>query len=135
MSQKDARNKVNDSHTWKQLVNEHEGGETEFQIQVIKFFDSPLDRQVSEAVRIERTGAQRILNSKLVYSRSRLPRIVTEDIQEETIGDSGKTIEETSGGRGEEQSRERPLTDKQIRKKKRKENICDNPLILARQFH
>ena len=81
---------------------------------------------MSEAVRIERTGAQRILNSKSVYSRSRLPRIVTEDIQEETIGDSGKTVEETSGGRGEEQSRERPLTDKQIRKMKRKENLCDN---------
>merc|ERR1712101_41645 len=58
--------------------------------------------------------------------RSRLPRIITEDIQEETIGDSGKTVEETSRGRGEEQSRERPLTDKQIRKMKRKENLCDN---------
>ena len=33
---------------------------------------------------------------------------------------------ETSGGRGKEQSRERPLTDKQIRKMKRKENLCDN---------
>ena len=51
-----------------------------------------------EAVRIERTGAQRILNSKAVYSRFRLPRIVTEDIQEETIGDSGRKIEETAGG-------------------------------------
>jgi len=124
--QRDARNRVNDSHIWKHWLIEHGGEETEFQIQVIKFFDSPLDRQVSEAVRIERTGAKRILNSKSVYSRSRLPRIVTEDIQEETIGDSGKTVEETSGGRGEEQSRERPLTDKQIRKMKRKENLCDN---------
>merc|ERR1711888_143878 len=75
---------------------------------------------------MERTGAQRILNSKAVYSRLRLPRIITEDIQEETIGDSGRTIEETSGGMGKEQSRERPLTDKQIRKMKRKENLCDN---------
>ena len=55
----------------------------------------------TDKCRIERTGAQRILNSKAVYSRSRLPRIVTEDIQEETIGDSGRTIEETSG-RGEQ---------------------------------
>merc|ERR1712236_44470 len=92
---RDARNRVSDSHIWKHWLIEHGGEETEFQIQIIKFFDSPLDRQVSEAVRIERTGAQRILNSKSVYSRSRLPRIVTEDIQEETIGDSGKTVEET----------------------------------------
>ena len=88
------KKKMNDFHIWKHWINEHRGKETDFQI----FFDSPLDRQVFEAVRIERTGAQRILNSKAVYSRSRLPRIVTEDIQEETIGDSGRTIEETSGG-------------------------------------
>ena len=50
---------------------------------------------MSEAVRIERTVAQRILNSKAVYSRSRLPRIISEDIQEETIGDSGRTVEES----------------------------------------
>ena len=62
--QRDARDRVSDSHIWKHWVNEHEGEETEFQIQVIKFFDSPLDRQVLEAVRIERTSAQRILSSK-----------------------------------------------------------------------
>ena len=54
---------------------------------------------MSEAVRIERTGAQRVLNSKAGYNRARLPRIVAEDSKEdETIGDTGKTIEETRGG-------------------------------------
>ena len=54
---------------------------------------------MSEAVRIERTGAQRVLNSKAGYNRARLPRIVAEDSkEEETIGDTGKTIEETRGG-------------------------------------
>ena len=96
---RDAGNKAADSHIYKHWQNEHAGRETEFQFQIIKFFSSPLDRQVSEAVRIEWTGAQKILNSKAGYNRARLPRIVAENTkEEETIGDTGKTIEETRGG-------------------------------------
>ena len=41
---------------------------------------------MSEAVRIERTGAQRVLNSKAGYNRARLPRMVAEDNR----GDEGR---------------------------------------------
>ena len=99
MNIKDTESKTVVSHIYKHWQNEHDGRETEFQFQIIKFFSSPLDRQVSEAVRIERTSAQKVLNSKAGYNRARLPRIVAEDSkEEETIGDTGKTIEETRGG-------------------------------------
>ena len=39
--------------------------------------------EVSEAVRIIRTGAERILNSKGVYSRCSLPRIVPVDTSDD----------------------------------------------------
>ena len=43
---------------------------------------------MSEAVRIARTGATKIINSKMEYNRSSLPRIVTVDAPEEvTLGD------------------------------------------------
>ena len=37
---------------------------TEFSFEIIQFFARPLERQVGEAVRIVRTGASQILNSK-----------------------------------------------------------------------
>ena len=49
------------------------GVETPFKFEIIGFFKTPLERQVAEAVRLQRTGAVKILNSKSVYSRSSIP--------------------------------------------------------------
>ena len=38
---RDAGNKRADSHIYKHWQNEHDGRETEFQFQIIKFFSSP----------------------------------------------------------------------------------------------
>ena len=44
------------------------------------------------AVRISTTGATKILNSKMEYSRSRLQKIISIDFQEEaSLGDSDKS--------------------------------------------
>ena len=43
---------------------------------------------MGEAVRIERTGAQHILNSKSMFNRSGLPRVIAKDTEEPTnLGD------------------------------------------------
>ena len=124
---RDAGNRTADSHIYKHWQNEHAGRETEFQFQIIKFFSSPLDRQVSEAVRIERTGAQKILNSKAGYNRARLPRIVAEDTkEEETIGDTGKTIEETRGGGQFEFILTGKALEKNQRRQRKKELMRDS---------
>ena len=123
---RDARYKAQDSHIYKHWQNEHAGRETEFQFQIIKFFSSPLDRQVSEAVRIERTGAHKILNSKAVYSRSGLTRLVAVGTkEEETIGDTGKTIEETRGGGQFEFILTGKALEKNQRRQRRKDMLRD----------
>merc|ERR1712082_312626 len=124
---RDARNKANDSHIYNHWQSEHAGRETEFQFQIVKFFNSPLERQVSEAVRIERTGAHKILNTKGVYNRSSIPKLVALDSKEEkTIGDTGKTIKETRGGGQSEYILTGIALEKNQRKQRRKEKLKDN---------
>ena len=81
---------------------------------------------MSEAVRIEWTGAQKVLNSKAGYNRARLPRIVAEDTkEEETIGDTGKTIEETRGGGQFEFILTGKALERNQRRQRRKEKLRD----------
>ena len=78
-----------DSHIHKHWVKKHNGRQTRFSFQVLKFFKSALERQVGEAVRIMKTGAKRILNSRGEFNRCSLPIITTkEESEEETQGDS-----------------------------------------------
>ena len=79
-----ARKKRGDSHIFKHWMNQHGGRETKFSFEIVKFFSTPLERQVDEAVRIAKTGAGQILNSKSMYNRSSLPRIVAQDVKEPT---------------------------------------------------
>ena len=72
----------------KHWTNVHGGLETTFKFEIIAFFNSPLERQVAEAVRIARTGGERILNSKVDYKRCKSPRIIALDTQEvKNLGD------------------------------------------------
>ena len=83
-----ARYKRADSHIFKHWSNQHAGRETKFSFKILNFFAAPLERQVGEAVRIARTGASTILNSKSVYNRNPLPRIIARDVVEPTnLGD------------------------------------------------
>ena len=73
----------------------HEGRKTEFSFNILGFFRTPLERQVAEGVRIARTGATRLLNSKAVYSRCPLPRLsIDKEEVEENLGDVQKTMED-----------------------------------------
>ena len=80
------KNNKSDSHMFKHATNEHPGEpKPKFQFKVVKTFQSSLMRQVSEAVRIRRRGDS-ILNSKGVYNRCSLPRLV---VEQDTQGDGG----------------------------------------------
>ena len=71
----DAEKEKKGSHIYKHWSVHHGGVRTRFSFKILSFYESPLERQVGEFVRIDRTGATRILNSKAAYSRSRVPRI------------------------------------------------------------
>ena len=72
-----------DSHIHKHWVNKHQGKQTKFSFKILNFFSSALERQVAEAVRILKTGAERILNSRGEFNRCSLPRITTKEEVEE----------------------------------------------------
>ena len=93
-----ARDRRADSHIYKHWSIQHAGKETKFSFKILGFFDAPLERQVGEAVRIALTGAGSILNSKSVFNRNPLPRIVAQDVVEETnLGDLTHQSEEKGG--------------------------------------
>ena len=72
---------TDDSHMHKHAVTEHGDEEKpKFQFNIIRTFQSALTRQISEAVRIRRRG-EGVLNSKGVYNRCALPRLVIEQPQ------------------------------------------------------
>ena len=87
----DLEKKRADSHMWKHWEIDHAGEEQEpqFKLKVVTTFQSSLDRQIAEAVRIRRRGAG-VLNSKGVYNRCSLPRLVVE----ESKTDDGKEQDE-----------------------------------------
>ena len=83
---------------------EHSSQEAEFSMQVIQSHTSCLGRQVHEAVRITRTEAEIILNSKSEFHQAPLVRVVaTTGLQEEqTIASSqgvGTGTSTNQGGR------------------------------------
>ena len=76
------------------LVESSWGVETRFSFKIISFFSSPLERQVGEAVRILRTGAEQVLNSKSENNRCKIPRIVAKDDKEVlSLGDTEQQTE------------------------------------------
>ena len=90
----DARKKKSDSHIHKHWQNQHGGVETEFCFKIVSFHNSALDRQISEAVRISRTGGEKILNSRGEYNRCELVRIVAkETVEIPFLGDTGATTD------------------------------------------
>ena len=82
--QQGLRQKSEKSALWKHCVLEHSSQEAEFSMQVIMSHTSCLGRQVHEAVRITRTEAEIILNSKSEFHQAPLVRVVaTTGLQEE----------------------------------------------------
>ena len=74
----DGKTGKDDSHIAKHWEERHPGeAMPEFRFRMVKSFQDPLSRQVAESVRIDLRG-ENILNSKTVYSRNKLPRLVVQ---------------------------------------------------------
>ena len=73
-----------DSHIFKHQSLLPQGSkEPQFIMRAVSFHKSALDRQVSEGVRIRRRGGEgAVLNSKSEFNRSRIPRLVLEEVEE-----------------------------------------------------
>ena len=107
-----------DSHISKHWTNQHQGRQTRFNFEIIGFFSTALERQIAEAVRILRTGAERILNSRGEYNRCSLPRLMTkEDTEEVPLGDQEPEEEDQDDGQ-EVQGEDEPKSKKLIRLEK-----------------
>ena len=91
--QEGLRQKSEKSPLWKHCVNEHSSQEADFSMQVIRFHNSCLGRQVHEAVRITRTEAEIILNSKSEFHQAPLVRVVsTTGLQEEQTSSASQGV-------------------------------------------
>jgi hypothetical protein len=91
---------------WKHCMNEHGGQQAEFSMKVVGRFFSCLVRQVNEAVRIEMSVADCVMNSKAEFHQSPLVRVVAvtglqeEQGEEPDVGQGGRGRGRGRGGRG-----------------------------------
>ena len=86
----DYRKETSDSHMHKHATTDHHGEENPtFSFKVVKSFQNALARQVSEAVRLRKRG-DIVLNSKGVYNRCALPRLLVEQ-NEKIVGEDEPT--------------------------------------------
>ena len=119
-----------DSVMYKHWELHHAGKKTEFKFNILGVFNTPLERQVAEGVRISRTGATSLLNSKAVYSRSLLPRLrIDKNPVEENLGDVDKTMKEDDNVFEEQEEQGKILTgsmlEKAVTRQKKKAKMRD----------
>ena len=74
---------------WKHCLVEHDGREAEFEMKVLRTFKSCLDRQVNEAVRINISKADIVMNSKSEFRQAPVKRVVPAWPGEEAGGRPG----------------------------------------------
>ena len=75
----DYHRQVPDSHMLKHQLVDHDGAKAHFEFKVLSSYRTALRRQIAEAVEIRREGEACLLNSKGMYNRCSLPRLVVED--------------------------------------------------------
>ena len=84
----DYKSKSSDSHIYKHHVLHHNSeGEPEFVMKVVGYHSTALSRQVGEAVRIGRRGADSLLNSKSEFNRCSIVRLTLEKEENKTKED------------------------------------------------
>ena len=95
----DFESRSGDSHILKHWLNHHGGqGTPKFRIDVIKYCQDTLTRQVGEAVRIQYRG--QTLNSKSGFNRSGLSRLVLPEPKEDDNDEPPDRIDEVAEPRG-----------------------------------
>ena len=67
-----------DNALWKHCAQVHQGREVKFKMRVLRSHRTPMSRQIQEAVEIENSKADILMNSKGEWNGSRIPRIVIE---------------------------------------------------------
>ena len=73
---KDFKSNLENSHIMKHHIIHHGGiGEPSFFLRPVRYFSTPLTRQIAEAVRIEQWGESIVLNSRSEFNRSKIPRL------------------------------------------------------------
>ena len=99
--QQGLQQKSEKSALWKHCVSQQASQEEEFSMKIIQSHSSCLSRQVHEAVRISRTDAEFILNSKSEFHQAPLVRVLaTTGLQEEQSSAASQGVGEGTGGRG-----------------------------------
>ena len=89
-----------DNPLWKHCTVEHEGEHVEFSMEVLQAFHSSMARQVNEGVRIKRSEADCLMNSKSEFHQHPVVRVVP------MRGIQLEQGEEQRGGRGRGQRRQ-----------------------------
>ena len=90
------------SALWKHCESEHSSQEAEFSMHIVGCHSSCLGRQVHEAVRISRTEAEIILNSKSEFHQAPIVRVMaTSGLQEEQTSAASQGVGAGGAGRGQ----------------------------------
>ena len=86
---------------WKHCLAEHDGEHVDFSMEVLQSFQSSMARQVNEGVRIKRSKADCLMNSKSEFHQHPVVRVVPmRGLQQE----QGEAVEQRrGGGRGRRQ--------------------------------
>ena len=112
------RGKKEDNHMYKHCELEHKGrDDIKFEFSILGTYRDALSRQIAEAVRVRRMGASAI-NSKGIYNRCTLPRLVVED--------SGGQIPEVREQKEEEEDPMEWRNEDRRRKRQRGEAVEGN---------
>ena len=104
---------VSDSHMWKHQMLDHDGDEARFEFKVLSSYRTALKRQIAEAVAIRRLGEASLLNSKGVYNRCSLPRLVVEDDRSKEKPIAGKACDDYAEEDWKKLQYKRGITDNQ----------------------
>ena len=101
----DLRGKKNGKPLWDHSLESHGGDtkESDYKMKVLKRYRTPLERQIGEALEIERRGwsADILMNKKDEYNSIRMPRLRLESVEEVV------EAEPNQEGEGKQEARER----------------------------
>ena len=92
------RNEREDSPLWKHCQLVHNGEKQTFSMSVVGSFQSCLERQINEAVRISSNTADHILNSKSEFHQAPIVRVVTTNGLQTEQGEEEVVVRGRGGG-------------------------------------
>ena len=112
-----------DNHMTKHALEHHaeEDEKPQFKMTIMKSYKKAIERQIAEAVNIEMTEADIIMNSRSEWNGSRLPRVI--------IGVGNKNNDGDYKGRREEHK----MIDHQEATKKRRKEAMKNTGCMDRK--